>query len=263
MSKPPALILRTAGTNCDEETRHALELAGAEVKLIHINLLTESPRPLGDSRLLVLPGGFTYGDDVAAGKILALELMHTLRPVLEDFIFGGGAILGICNGFQTLVKTGLLPDAKFKTAAERILTLTHNVSGRFESRWVRLQSPDNVKCIFAEPGEELELPVAHAEGRLAARDPKALKELAGNGQVVYRYVGREGKTPAYPDDPNGSADCIAGICDRSGRIFGFMPHPERHIYGYQHPRWNREGRGNREGDGLRLFRRAVDYFKNN
>ncbi|MDR1520274.1 MAG: phosphoribosylformylglycinamidine synthase I [Planctomycetota bacterium] len=260
MATPRALVLRTAGTNCDQETRYALELAGAAVQLAHVNRLIESPGILAESQLLVLPGGFTYGDDVAAGKILAIELTHSFREALDDFIFAGGAILGICNGFQTLVKTGLLPGASFASAAERTLTLAHNVSGRFEARWVRLRAPDNANCVFAAPGETLELPVAHGEGRLVARDPKTLKDLAGNGQVVYRYAGPGDKPPAYPDDPNGSADNIAGICDRSGRIFGLMPHPERHVAGWQHPRWTREGRAAAEGDGLRLFRRAVDFF---
>ena len=261
MATPRALVLRTAGTNCDRETGHALELAGAEAKLFHINRLIESPCSLAGFQILVLPGGFTYGDDVAAGKIMAVELMHTLRLALEGFIFGGGVILGICNGFQILIKTGLLPGSRFAEAAERNITLSHNVSGKFEARWIRLTAPENGRCVFAEPGETLELPVAHGEGRVVSRDPKALRELADNGQVVYRYVGRNGDDPSYPEDPNGSADFIAGICDQSGRVFGLMPHPERYVYGCQHPRWTREGRGESEGDGLRIFRRAVAFFR--
>ena len=263
MATPRALVLRTAGTNCDQETVHALELAGAAVDMLHVNHMRTLEDGLAGRQMLVLPGGFTYGDDVAAGKILAVELMHSLRERLEDFILAGGSILGICNGFQALVKSGLLPGAGVTPAAERSLTLTHNVSGRFEARWVRLRAPHNANCVFTEPEEELELPVAHGEGRLAVRDSKAIKQLSDNGQVAYRYVGKDGGVPSYPEDPNGSADNIAGICDKSGRIFGLMPHPERHVYGHQHPRWTREGRGGGEGDGLRLFRRAVDYFRKN
>ncbi len=261
MATPRALVLRTAGTNCDLETKHAFELAGAVTELAHINWLTASDTPLANVQILALPGGFTYGDDIAAGKVLAVELTHSLRRHLQDFIFGGGVIIGICNGFQTLVKTGLLPDARVLPAAERNLTLTHNDSGKFEARWVRLRSPHDTKCIFAAPDEELELPVAHGEGKLVARDPQVIKDLIAGGQVVYRYAGRNGAVPAYPEDPNGSVDNIAGICDQSGRVFGLMPHPERHVIGCQHPRWTRENRAGAEGDGLRIFRRAVDYFK--
>jgi len=261
MAKPRALVLRTAGTNCDMETKHAFELAGAVTELAHINWLTASDSPLANVQILALPGGFTYGDDIAAGKVLAVELMHSLRRHLQDFIFGGGVIIGICNGFQVLVKTGLLPDARFLPAADRSLTLTFNDSGKFEARWVRLRSPHNTVCIFAEGDEALEMPVAHGEGKLVARDPQVIKELIENGQVVYRYASPSGGVPVYPDDPNGSVDNIAGICDKTGRVLGIMPHPERHVRGVQHPRWTREHRGEQEGDGLRLFRRAVNYFK--
>ncbi|MDR3078280.1 MAG: phosphoribosylformylglycinamidine synthase I, partial [Planctomycetota bacterium] len=229
MAIPRALVLRTAGTNCDQETGHALEIAGAAVDIVHVNRLTASEAGLAGYQILVLPGGFTYGDDVAAGKILAVELMNSLRDRLEDFILGEGLILGICNGFQVLVKTGLLPGASMSLAAGRMLTLTHNVSGRFEARWVRLRAPYNTNCVFTEPDEELELPVAHGEGRLVIRDAKMVKQLSDNGQVTYRYTGKNGGVPSYPEDPNGSADNIAGICDKSGRVFGLMPHPERHV----------------------------------
>ncbi len=261
MPTPRALVLRTAGTNCDQETKHAFEIAGAVTELAHINWLAASDTPLANVQILALPGGFTYGDDIGAGKILAVELMHSMRRHLQDFIYGGGVIIGICNGFQVLVKTGLLPDARISMAAERPLTLAHNDSGKFECRWIRLQAPHNAKCIFSSPDEALELPVAHGEGKLVARDARVVKELIDNGQVAYRYVSPEGGVPVYPDDPNGSVDCIAGICDKTGRVFGLMPHPERFVVGHQHPRWTREKRQNTEGDGLRMFRRAVEYFK--
>ncbi len=261
MATPRALVLRTAGTNCDMETKHAFDLAGAKTELAHVNWLTASDAPLANVQILAIPGGFTYGDDIAAGKILAVELMHSMRRHLQDFLYGGGVIIGICNGFQVLVKTGLLPDARILPASDRPLTLTHNDSGKFEARWVRLQSPHNTVSIFAEPDESLEMPVAHGEGKLVARDAQAVKDLIDGGQVVYRYVSPSGGVPSYPDDPNGSVDCIAGVCDKTGRILGLMPHPERYVAGYQHPRWTREGRGDAEGEGLRLFRRAVGYFR--
>lgn len=261
MATPNTLILRTAGTNCDQETKYAFELAGAKAEMQHVNLIMQEPQRLAQFQILALPGGFTYGDDIAAGKVLAVELMNSLRDQLQEFVAKGGLIIGICNGFQVLVKTGLLPDAKFAGAADRKLTLTNNTSGKFEARWVRLQAPHNTVCVFASPDEELDMPVAHAEGRLVCSDPSVLRRLIDAGQVVYRYTGADGKAPSYPEDPNGSVDNIAGVCDPTGRIFGLMPHPERYLSGWQHPRWTRENRGEAEGDGLRLFRRAVDYLK--
>ncbi|MDR0362576.1 MAG: phosphoribosylformylglycinamidine synthase I [Planctomycetota bacterium] len=263
MTKPRALVVRAAGTNCDQETKYAFELAGADTELAHVNWLATSSDPFANCQILALPGGFTYGDDVGAGKVLAVELAHSLGERLEQFIHGGGLVIGICNGFQTLVKTGLLPDAKMRGPAERMLTLAHNDSGKFEARWVRLRAPHNVKCVFAEPDEELELPVANGEGKLVARNPEALRRLVENGQVAYRYASPRGDVPVYPEDPNGSLDNIAGISDRSGRVFGLMPHPERYVSFFQHPRWTRNKRvDRREGLGLRIFRRAVRYFAN-
>ncbi len=260
MTTPRALVLRTAGTNCDEETKFALELAGAAVDLVHINRLAGAQDPFGAYQLLALPGGFTYGDDVAAGKVLAVELAHVLGEKLAAFVARGGLIIGICNGFQVLIQTGLLPDARFRSAGERRLTLTANDSHKFEARWVRLQAAANTVCVFAEKNERLELPVAHGEGKLVARAPEVLPALVDGGQVVYRYAAANGGEPAYPANPNGSVDHIAGICDPSGRVFGLMPHPERHLFGYHHPRWTREGlRG--EGAGLRLFQRAIQYCR--
>ncbi len=261
MAKPRALVLRTAGTNCDQETKYAFELAGAAAQLAHINWLSAADAPLANCQILALPGGFTYGDDVAAGKVLAVELMHSMREHLENFILGGGLVIGICNGFQVLIKTGLLPDARALSAAERNLTLTHNDSGKFEARWVRLRAPHHTNCVFVEPDEEIELPVAHGEGRLAARSAAAVRELIDDGLVAYRYAGQRGSAPVYPDDPNGSADNIAAICDKSGRVFGLMPHPERYVSFFQRPRWTRSPVREGEGEGLRIFRRAVEYFQ--
>ncbi len=259
MATPRVLVLRTAGTNCDEETQYAFELAGARAELVHINHLVGEAAPLAGYQIVVVPGGFTYGDDIAAGKVLAVELGHVLGERLATFVTDGGLVLGICNGFQVLIKTGLLPEARFTAPRERFVTLTNNTSHRFEARWVRLKAAANTKCVFAEPDEELELPVAHGEGRLVARAPEAVAGLADKGQVVYRYRGPDGGEPVYPADPGGSIDHVAGICDATGRVFGLMPHPERHIFGYQHPRWTREGL-REEGQGLALFKRAVRYF---
>jgi phosphoribosylformylglycinamidine synthase len=251
------IVLRTAGTNCDEETRYAFEAVGARAELVHVNNLARGEHRLGDYQILVLPGGFTYGDDVGSGKVFAVELGHVLAEKLTAFVEGGGLVLGICNGFQVLIKTGLLPDARLAPAAERPVTLTHNDSHRFEDRWVWLQADAATRCVFTRPDERLALPVAHGEGKVVVRDEAVLQRLRAQGQIVYRYVNEDGSPPAYPADPNGSVDHIAGLCDPSGRVFGLMPHPERHFFPYQHPGWTRRGLAD-EGDGVALFRRAVE-----
>lgn len=260
MKQPKALVIRTAGTNCDLETRYALEYAGATSDLVHINHLAHDADPCAGVDIVAIPGGFTYGDDVASGKVLAVELANKLGDKLRAFVERGGLVIGICNGFQVLVKTGLLPGAAFNLAQERVATLTFNDSHKFECRWVKLKAADNTVCVFAKPGEEIEVPVAHGEGKFVCRTPEVLEDLRQNGQVVYRYVARDGGEPSYPEDPNGSDDHIAGICDRSGRVFGLMPHPERHVFAYQHPRATREERQG-EGEGIRLFQRAVAYCR--
>lgn len=261
MATPRAMVIRTAGTNCDLETVHAFELAGAGTELAHVNRLAGESDPLGEYQILAIPGGFTYGDDVAAGKVLAVELVHVLGDKLQAFVDRGGLVIGICNGFQVLVKTGLLPGAKLSGSDERQVTLTNNDSHKFEARWVTLEAAENTVCVWAEPGEKLELPVAHGEGKFVLRAPEVLETLRAGGQIVYRYIARDGGAPVYPEDPNGSVDHIAGICDPSGRVFGLMPHPERHVQFHQHPRWTRENRTG-EGEGLALFRRAVEHCRN-
>ena len=252
------LIIRTAGTNCDEETRFAFEQASSEVILLHINRVIENPTVLDRAQILALPGGFSYGDDIAAGRIHANELRTKLGDRLEQFVDDGKLVIGICNGFQILAKTGLLP-GPFAPDAEQTVTLTHNNSNQFEDRWVHLRA-DSDKSPFVRKGQTLYLPVAHGEGKFVARDRRTLDDLKGNGQVVLRYVDSDGNTGAgYPANPNGSADDIAGICDVTGRVLGLMPHPERHILPTQHPRWTREGPAD-VGDGLQMFRNAVDYF---
>ncbi len=252
--KPTALVLRTAGTNCDIETEFALRRAGAETSRLHVNVLRKNPRKLLDFSILVIPGGFSYGDHLGAGQVLANELMTQLRDPLEEFVERGRPVLGICNGFQVLVKTGLLPGLnRWRQEA----TLTLNDSHRFEDRWTYLQAPDTASALV-EDGEFIYLPVAHAEGKFVLDAPDMLDEMKDNGQVVFRYTDEDGRPGEYPDNPNGSIDDIAAICDPTGRITGMMPHPERHVLPVQHPRWTREGLKD-EGDGLRIFRRAVRF----
>jgi phosphoribosylformylglycinamidine synthase I len=252
MAKVRTLILRAPGTNCDAEAAFAFEQAGAAVESAHINRLVNGDTSLSDYQILVIPGGFTYGDDVSGGKILANELKLKLGGDIQRFIEKGGLILGICNGFQVLVKAGILPPAENGP----LLTLGGNDSNRFECRWVYLQINPKSTCIFTKGISAMYLPVAHGEGKITAG-----KEALDKLNVVVRYANATGDTSAgYPFNPNGSVDNIAGICDATGRIFSLMPHPERFISWTQHPRWTRET-PRQHGDGLAIFLNAVDWVK--
>ena len=261
------IILRTAGTNCDMETAFAFKSAGAATELVHINELVRGEVDLADYQILAIPGGFTYGDDIASGKILANELKYKLQDDVRKFIKAGKLIIGICNGFQVLVKAGLLPNLSgdFETIEA---TLTLNDSARFEDRWIYLkrakgQGPRAKKnrCIWTKGIDDIiSLPVAHGEGKFIPRDKKILKQLKEEGLVVLEYVTSNGKKSGYPHNPNGSVEDIAGICDRTGRVFGLMPHPERHLSRYQHPSWTKKRPGG-PGDGFSIFRNGVNFIK--
>jgi len=252
MSKVRTLVLRAPGTNCDVETAFAFEQAGAEASLVHVNRLIRGEQRLSDYQIMVIPGGFTYGDDIAAGKVLANELRLKLGEDIQRFIDDGGLILGICNGFQVLVKTGILP--RPANGSLPSLTLMTNDSGKFECRWVHLRVNKKSPCVFTRGMDSLYLPVAHAEGKVVA-DPEVLSEL----DVVLCYADEHGNSnTGYPYNPNGSVGNIAGICDASGRIFALMPHPERYIRGTQHPQWTRHG-ARQYGDGFHIFLNAVKW----
>ena len=252
------MVLRAAGSNCDLETKFAFEYVGARADLVHINRLLDGSARLDDYQVLAIPGGFTYGDDISAGKVLANQLKIKLAGELREFHHKGKLIIGICNGFQVLVKAGLLPTLDFD--GEQQVTLTANDSGKFEDRWVHLQV-NNSPCVFTQNGiKTVYFPVAHAEGKFVPRDETVLQELKRNKQIVFQYVNADGSAPSYPMNPNGSVEDIAGICDPSGRILGLMPHPERHIHPTHHPQWTRKGMA-KEGDGVDIFRNAVHYFK--
>ncbi|MCI0343141.1 MAG: phosphoribosylformylglycinamidine synthase I [Planctomycetales bacterium] len=254
----PVCILRAAGTNCDRETAAAVERAGGLPVTVHVNRLLENPRLAREFGVLVVPGGFSYGDDVAAGRIFGNQLRHRCGEELAGLVARGGVILGICNGFQVILRAGLLP-GPVGGAREGPVTLTLNASGRFEDRWVWLEA-GRTRSPLLEEGERITLPVAHAEGRLFGRAPGAAAALAAAGQVAFRYVDASGRPTGYPGNPNGSEEGIAGLTDPTGRVLGLMPHPERHADPLQHPRWTREG-PKAEGDGLRIFRRALAAAK--
>ena len=262
-NKPKAIILRTAGTNCDYETRYALEKAGADVDLVHVNQLVKDKGLLSSYHIFVLPGGFTYGDDIAAGKVLANQLRHHLLDELTRFVDDGKLVIGICNGFQVLIKMGLLPGRNGTQPSSneyrQEFTLTYNDSNKFEDRWVYLKSFSD-KSVFIDNDCMLYIPIAHAEGKFVADNGGELENLGKSGQIIFKYVDKDGNIANYPWNPNGSLDNIAGICDSTGRVLGMMPHPERYIEPTQHPRWTREGL-KAEGDGIAIFRNAVNYVK--
>jgi len=253
-----ALVLRSAGTNCDGELVRAFEAAGARVDLLHLNALARDPTRLAHASILAIAGGFSYGDYVAAGRVFGIELRHRLDGPLHDFVARGGLCLGVCNGFQILVELGLLQDPGL-APAERTIALTDNASNRFECRWVTLRE-EACAASWIVPGRLLPVPVAHAEGRFLVRDPETLAELHERGQIALTYVDPNdpaAEEVAYPLNPNGSTANIAGVCDPTGRVLGLMPHPERNLTPWNHPLWTRMG-PRTEGEGLSFFRRMVE-----
>lgn len=247
------MILRAPGTNCDVETTHAFQLAGGSPEVFHLNRLLESPGLAGQYQVLCVPGGFAHGDDVAAGKIFANQIRHHLADTMQEFREAGKLILGICNGFQVLIKSGLLDtdDSEGPGAS-----LTWNDSGVFMDRWVGLRTTGE-HCVFLNGIQQLSLRVTHAEGKFVVRDKAALERFERNGQLVLRYAA----VPTLPEpyNPNGAVADVAGMCDTTGRVFGLMPHPESHYDHTQHPQWTRRQEKG-EGEGLAIFRNAVRYF---
>jgi phosphoribosylformylglycinamidine synthase len=264
------IVIRTAGTNCNEETAFAFSRMGAYVEQVHINALIAGDKKLGDYHILALPGGFSYGDDIASGRILANELRLKLTEDIKKFIRDGKLIIGICNGFQILAKAGILPGlgwSSYRTLADarnigQEATLFYNDSAKFEARWVPLKVES--RCVWTKGmPPQIYLPVAHGEGKFIPKDKKVMDALIANGQIALRYCSSDGSKPSYPDNPNGSTDDIAGICDTTGRILGLMPHPERHFLFEQHPYWTRLTKTSDYGDGAKIFENGVNYVKEN
>ena len=274
MTTPRVMVMHAPGTNRDREAALACRLAGGEPEIVHINQLLAGEQQFERHQMLVLPGGFSYGDDLGAGRLWANDLYHHFARGLEAFIAVGKPVIGICNGFQALVKAGYLPgwplgpsspkptpatgsEACGRGTQERrpwanrqAVTLTFNASGHFECRWVRLHPVGASPCLFTRDlPEDILCPVAHGEGRFLTGDADALRRLWAENLVALTYVGA-----GYPANPNGSADDIASICNRAGNVLGLMPHPEDHIYPHQHPRWTR---GEAGGLGVHLFRNGV------
>ncbi len=268
MAKPRVCVLRAPGTNCDIETAHAFSLAGGDPERVHLFRLLENPAQFRDFHILCVPGGFSYGDDIGAGVVFAAQLQGHLAEAIGEFLTRDTLVLGICNGFQLLLKAGLLPDgqAGWPPAEPSRVTLTWNLNGRYTARWVHLESASSTN-VFLRGIDRIELPIAHAEGRIALSDPSLPAQWHASGQLALAYCDPSVTTPYAPDagildavhNPNGSVANIAGLGDPTGRILGLMPHPERFLFATQHPQWTRL-RLTGEGAGLKLFRNAVEYF---
>jgi len=263
-----AIVIAGYGTNCEREVAHACKLAGAEVAdIVHIAELLAGRIKLDEYHFLNLAGGFLDGDDLGSAKAGANRLLHaavtgsdrTLADQLKQFVAAGKLVMGVCNGFQLMVKMGLLPalDGGFAQTC----SLTHNDGGRFEDRWTWLKVDQSSPCVFTRGLDKLYLPVRHGEGKFVTENDKTLQQLEKNHLTVVKYADAElNPTMGYPDNPNGSINGIAGICDLSGRLFGLMPHPEAYVHYTHHPRWTRE-KLPEEGMGLWLYQNAIRFIR--
>ena len=275
MTQIKALVLTGYGLNCDYETDFSLKSAGADSHRVHINELISGKKDgvqirLSDYQILVFGGGFSWADDHGAGVLMASKLKQHLGKDMEKFIQDGNLIIGICNGFQTLVNLGLLPGIGGQYR-ERRVALTYNDSGNFIDTWVRLKVNPASPSVFTKGLSDLELPVRHGEGKFYA-SAETIEQLFENRQVVLQYADENGEEAgrAWPLNPNGSLRDIAGICDPTGRVFGLMPHPEAFNHFTNHPDWTRkkqalarkgEGTLQEEGEGINIFRNAVNYIR--
>ncbi len=255
--KVKSLVIRAEGTNCDLETVNALRLAGADVDLVHINRLIKEKKRIEEYQIIVIPGGFSYGDCISAGKILANIIKTHLLVEFKKFVEEGKLLLGICNGFQTLLKIGLLP---FSSEMKQLATLAPNANGLFIDKWVYLKLREESKSIFTKGSfNVIYLPINHAEGRFVAEE-KILDKLFENGQVVYQYSSQSGEVSEI-FNPNGSFRNIAAISNEYFNVLGIMPHPEKYVHKYLHPSWTRYQTLKEEGEGLIIFKNAVNFAR--
>ncbi|MGQ4808019.1 Phosphoribosylformylglycinamidine synthase [Candidatus Entotheonellaceae bacterium PAL068K] len=259
MQAPRILILTGYGINCEHETAYAFNLpsVGGNARLVHISDLIAQPQRLDQFHILTIPGGFSFGDDITAGVVLATKLRYRLEQPLSTFLGDGKLVLGICNGFQALIRLGLLPAVTGRPWYQEA-TLTANDSGKFEDRWVHMRIEPSCPSPFVHDIKQLYLPVRHGEGKFVPRDATILQALHTNHQIAARYCDATGSAAPYPWNPNGSVDAIAGVCDPSGQVLGLMPHPEAYVHRTHHPRWTRETLPE-EGLGVQLFRNAVQF----
>jgi phosphoribosylformylglycinamidine synthase len=268
MKKVRVLVVWGYGINCEVETAYAFKIAGAEAEIVHLSEIFSGEKKITDYHILCFPGGFLDGDHLGSAqacahrfRFLKIQGKSSLWDELMKFLEQGGLILGICNGFQLLVKMGLLPGGKF--LGQRKVSLTYNDSGKFEDRWVYLKVNSKTPCVFLKGIKELYLPIRHGEGKFVVESEEILQELKRNNQIALQYIDPETKEPTfrYPYNPNGSTEAIAGITDPSGRILGLMPHPEGFNHWTNHPRWTREKE--KINQGILIFKNAVEWVRDN
>ena len=266
MSSVKTLVITGFGLNCEKETSAAFETADSEVSRIHLNDLLEQPAKLSEFHILAFIGGFSFGDHLGAGTVFSNRVKYGLKEQLEEFINAGKLIIGICNGFQTITRMGIVPaiDGLFNQE----VALQHNDSGVFRDSWVTLKVNESSPCVFTKGMDLVPVPIRHGEGKFVPMNDEVLQQLEDGGYVAVRYadpVSGE-QTSEFPLNPNGSANNIAGICDKSGRVFGLMPHPEAYLSPFNHPHWTHQkinGTLPSKGLGLKMFRNAVEFAKEN
>ena len=276
--KPRVAVLFGFGINCDHETKAVFELVGAEADRVHVNRFVSGESSLEAYDILAVPGGFSFGDHLGSGRLLGNRMRFAMRDALRTFVEAGKPIIGICNGFQVLVKTGLLPGPTSGESPDFVQrgSLTLNDSGRYEDRWVTLEFDPESPCIWTKGMTRIECPVRHGEGKYVMPSPEDVDRLQEHHQLTVRYVdpatepgkGISDQPLPYPISPNGSMRNIAGICDATGLVFGLMPHPEAIYARWLHPLHTRQhdvshgaGLDGWEGEGLQMFRNAVEYVK--
>ena len=263
--KPPILILTGYGANCEAESTWAWQMAGGNPRMIHLHDLLERPSQLSQFKALMFIGGFSFGDHMGSGQVLAMRLRSRAKEEIVNFILKGNLVLGVCNGFQVMVKLGLLPGFDGDYLNRRI-TLTHNDCGYFQNFWVKLGFESQSPCVFTRGIKSMPLPVRHGEGKIITLDRNVLARIEKERCVVCRYIdSRTGKpTMRFPANPNGSMNSIAGLCDPTGRVFGLMPHPEAYLFPENNPQWQRQkntGSLPTHGLGLKIFQNAVKHMK--
>ncbi len=265
MNSARVLIITGYGLNCEAESKHAWELAGAAPELVHFNDLLERPARLHDYAGLMFIGGFSYGDHMSSGHVFALRTKHRLKADLQRFIEQGKLILGVCNGFQIMVKLGLLPGLEGDYFTQKVALMQNNC-GSFQNFWVRLRFEPQSPCVFTKGLDAMPLPIRHGEGKIFTLDEDLLAQVEACGGVACRYAdpATGEATMTFPHNPNGSLHAIAGLCDPTGRVFGLMPHPEAYLYPENHPQWDLQaldGKLPARGLGLKLFENAVKHLQ--
>ena len=261
--KPKILIITGYGVNCEAESSRAWELAGAEPVQVHINDLIEAPEQMREFQGLMFIGGFSYGDHMTSGHVFALRVKHHLRAELQQFIDDEKIIMGVCNGFQTMTKIGLLPGFDCEYFSPKV-ALMQNDCGTFQNFWVNLKFEASSPCIFTQGLDTMPMPIRHGEGKIFTTDASVIDRIEELGCAAVRYADDAGNpTQEFPANPNGSLNAIAGLCDPTGRIFGMMPHPEAYLFAENHPNWDKQkldGTLPARGLGLKLFENGVKFL---